>query len=126
MTNDPIADLFIRIKNAQAVKHPTVTMPASKMKEHVADVLKQNGYIADVARKQGKPTDILELTLLYPDKKPAITHMKRVSKPGSRRYSNAASLPRPLSGHGLVIVSTPVGIMSGFDAQKQGIGGEVI
>ena len=126
MVIDPIADMFIRIKNAQAVHHPTVVIPASKVKENIAGVLKENGYIASVTRKSAKPTDMLEIELNYSDKTPAISHIKRISKPGTRRYSSLTHLPRPLSGHGLVILSTPKGIMSGRQAEKAGLGGEII
>ena len=126
MVIDPIADMFIRIKNAQAVNHATVNMPASKVKERIAQVLKDNGYIMDVTRKSAKPTDLLEVTLKYEGKTPSMSHLRRVSKPGARRYSNVSDLPRPLSGHGLSIVSTSHGIMSGNEAQKLGVGGEVI
>jgi small subunit ribosomal protein S8 len=126
MVNDPIADMFIRIKNAQAVMHETITFPASLQNERVARVLQENGYIKSVARKTNKPSDSLIIELRYVDKQPAITHIKRVSKPGARRYSGVSRIPRPLSGHGLVILSTPKGVMSGLQAEKLGLGGEVI
>ncbi len=121
-----IADMFIRIKNAQAVKKTSLVLPASKMKERVAQVLKEAGYIENVERKSAQPADLLEITLRYYGKEPAITHLKTISKPGLRNYSGVATIPRPLSGHGLVIISTPKGVMSGKEAQKQGMGGEVI
>lgn len=126
MVNDPISDMFIRIKNAQAVKHESVLIPASKMKESIANVLVESGYVKSVERKAAKPADMLEVTLRYDNKTPVITHLQRVSKPGLRRYSGAANFPRPLSGHGLVIVSTTQGVMSGAQAQKAGLGGEII
>lgn len=126
MMHDTIADMFIRIKNAQAAKRASLVMPASKMKERIALVLKENGYIEDVKRTAGSPSDSLEITLRYYGKEPAISHLKYISKPGLRRYSSVAAIPRPLSGHGLVIMSTPKGVMSGAQAQKQGVGGEVI
>lgn len=126
MVNDPISDMFIRIKNAQAVKKTTVVMPASKLKESIAKVLVENKYVSSYERKSAKPCDFLELTLSYENKKPVISHLRRVSKPGLRRYSGPAEFPRPLSGHGLVIVSTTQGVMSGAQAQKAGIGGEII
>lgn len=126
MVNDSIADMLIRIKNGYAARKETISMPASKMKERVAQVLKDSGYIADFVRTEATPVDTLEITLRYVGKEPALTHLQRVSKPGLRRYSKVASIPRPLSGHGLVIMSTPRGIMSGAQAQREGIGGEVI
>ncbi len=126
MIIDPIADMFIRIKNAQAVRKSTVIVPASKIKENIAQVLLQNKYIKSVARKPAEVGEILELELLYNGKEPAISHLQRVSKVGARRYSSVESIPRPLSGHGLTILTTPQGVMSGAQAQKAGIGGEVI
>lgn len=126
MTHDPITDFFNRIRNAQAVGKTTVEIPASKLKESIARVLKDTGYIAGVNRIEAKPSDTLELHLKYEGKKPAITQMRRLSKPGGRRYSGADHFPRPLSGYGLVIVSTPKGVMSGRDAEKAGLGGELI
>ncbi len=127
MLHDPIADMFIRIKNAQAVNKPSLILPASHIKESIAIVLQKNNYIKSVQRMAGTKSEMLEIELLYNDtKRPVITHLKRVSKPGSRRYSDVSSIPRPLSGHGLVIMSTPKGVMSGFEAQKIGLGGEVI
>lgn len=126
MVSDPIADMFTRIRNAQAVQQAVVVIPASKQKESIASVLKQSGYIGEVTRKTSQSGDTLEITLHYNEKKPVISHLTRVSKPGSRRYASVTAIPRPLSGHGLVILSTPQGIMSGQDAQKLGLGGEVI
>ena len=104
--HDSIADMFIRIKNAQAVKRDSVSMPASGMRENIAKVLQESGYIESYVRRDGAPVDTLEITLQYTDKQPAITHLKRISKPGLRRYSSVEQIPRPLSGHGLVIMST--------------------
>jgi small subunit ribosomal protein S8 len=126
MINDPIADMLIRIKNAQAIRQETVIIPSSKIKQAIAQVLVDNGYITHFERQEGTPSDTLHLTLRYTDKAGTIHQIKRVSKPGARRYSRATELPRPLSGHGLVIVSTPKGIMSGQQAEKIGVGGEVI
>ncbi len=126
MVTDPIADMFIRIKNAQAVHKPSLVLPASKVKENIARVLKDNQYIADVKREQAEVGENLVIELRYENKEPVITHLRRESKPGSRRYSSVSSIPRPLSGHGLVIISTPQGIMSGRDAEKAGLGGEII
>lgn len=126
MVTDPIADMFIRIKNAQAVRKPSLVLPASKVKENIARVLKDNNYIADVKREKATIGENLVIDLRYENKEPVISHLHRVSKPGSRRYSGVSAIPRPLSGHGLVIISTPQGIMSGRDAEKAGLGGEII
>ncbi len=126
MLHDPIADMFIRIRNALMTHKANVVIPASKVKAAVAAVLREGGFIGDVQHKPGTPGANLEIALRYNGKDPAISHLKRFSRPGLRRYASATRLPRPLSGHGLVIVSTSRGIMSGAQAQKAGLGGEVI
>lgn len=126
MVTSTIADMIIQIKNAQAVNRERFELPASRVKENIARVLTEAGYIESFARKEGKPSDNLEIVLKYNGKQPAITHFKLISKPGLRRYVKVQHIPRPLSGHGLVIISTPMGIMSGAEAQKAGLGGEVI
>lgn len=124
--HDPISDLIIRIKNAQARKHPSVRIPLSKVKQAIASVLLDSGYIAGVKVVEDKPTSFLELALKYEGSTPAINSFVRVSKSGNRVYKGLENLPRPLSGHGLVILSTPKGIMSGSAAVKKNVGGEVI
>jgi small subunit ribosomal protein S8 len=126
MVIDPIADMIIRIKNAQAIRKDMVSMPTSKIKEAIAKVLIDNGYIEALERKEATPADELHLTLRYDNKEGAIHHIQRVSRPGARKYSRVDAFPRPLSGHGLVIISTPQGIMSGRQAEKLGIGGEIL
>jgi small subunit ribosomal protein S8 len=126
MLHDPIADMFIRIKNAQATHKSTVIMPASKVKESILGVLKKNDYIVNFTRSAATVGEVLEVELRYNGKEPAISHLQRVSKVGARRYAGVQDIPRPLSGHGLAIVSTPKGMMSGFEAQRAGLGGEVI
>lgn len=123
---DPISDMFIRIKNAQAVHKTEVVMPASKMKEQIAHVLVREGYANSVKREKGEPGDSISISLKYANDVPAIHHLKRASKPGLRQYKSADNFPRPLSGHGLVIVSTTKGVMSGRAAEAAGLGGEVI
>ncbi len=126
MVNDPIADMIIRITNAQATHKESVAIPSSKMKASVAKVLKEAGYIGDMTQTPAKNGQILELKLKYDGKQPAITQFKRVSRPGLRRYVGGTAIPRPYSGHGLVILSTTQGVMSGIQAQKKGLGGEII
>lgn len=124
--HDPISDLFIRIKNAQARRKSSIVIPFSKVKEAISQVLLDNNYIANLKKIDQAPFPTLEIGLSYTDSKPAISMLKRISKSGGRVYRSADKFPRPLSGHGLVIVSTPKGIMSGYSAQKQNIGGEII
>ena len=124
--HDPISDLISRIKNAQARKHPSVIIPMSKVKHAIAEVLNEAGYIDSVKVIKSQPSDSLELKLKYRDSAPAITHFRRISKSGNRIYRNLSNFPRPLSGHGLVIVSTSKGVMSGESARKQNVGGEIV
>ena len=123
---DPIADMFVRIKNGQAVNKATVRMPASKVKLAIAQLLKAEGYVQDVAiRDQGAKKEI-EIALKYYMGKPAIDRLDRVSKPGLRQYRGKDALPKVLAGLGISIVSTSRGLMTDAQARKQGLGGEVI
>ena len=123
---DPIADMFVRIKNGQAVNKASVRMPASKVKFAIAQLLKAEGYVQDVAiRDQGAKKEI-EIALKYYMGKPAIDRLDRVSKPGLRQYRGKDALPKVLAGLGISIVSTSRGLMTDAQARKQGLGGEVI
>jgi small subunit ribosomal protein S8 len=124
MFNDPISDLLTRIRNAQAARKPKVAMPHSKLKQQVAEILGQNGFIQDVKVSEAAGFKTLELELR--DDPEAITALQRVSKPGRRVYAKAADIPMVLGGRGLVIVSTSSGVMTGRQAHKQGLGGELI
>lgn len=127
--NDPIADMLTRIRNASMQRHATVTMPKSKLKVAIAEILKQEGFIRDfsVQTADGKPFDNIVITLKYTaDREPVITGLKRVSRPGLRIYSKHAEIPRVRGGMGLAIISTPKGVMSGNDAWRQNVGGEVL
>jgi len=125
--NDPIADMLTRIRNAQAVAKKTVSMPASRIKSGIADVLKQEGYIVDhkvIDNDDGKPTLVIELK--YMQGRGVIDRLQRVSRPGLRNYRGKDELPRVLSGLGVAIVSTSGGIMTDANARQQGVGGEVL
>lgn len=125
--NDPIADMLTRIRNACMARHVTVSMPASKMKLAIADILKREGFIRDFEVRDGKPCNTLMITLKYtPDRRPVITGLKRVSKPGLRIYTGRAEIPRVRGGLGLSILSTPKGVMAGHEAWQQHVGGEVL
>jgi small subunit ribosomal protein S8 len=123
---DPIADMLTRIRNAATARHTRVLIPASKMKLNLARVLKEEGYVKDIEILKDNPQGTLRLTLRYVDKKPVLTQLKRVSKPGLRVYTKKANIPRVRGGLGVAILSTPQGVMTGANAYKQGLGGEVI
>ena len=123
---DPIADMLVRIKNAAAVGKQTVKMPSSKTKVAIANVLKGEGYIADVRVTENGAKAELELALKYYEGKPVIEEIKRVSRPGLRIYKGKDELPRVKQGLGILIVSTNKGIMTDRAARSAGLGGEVI
>ena len=125
MTTDPIADFLTRIRNGAMAKHPRVEMPSSKMKIELSRILKEEGYIANfkVVEEKGKKT--LRVFLRYtPDRHSVITDLKRVSRPGSRRYIGKTGIRPVVGGMGISILSTPRGLMTGQSARKEGVGGE--
>ena len=124
---DPIADMFTRIRNAQATAKPTVRMPASKTKQAIAKVLKDEGYVRDyqVSKLENNKAE-LEIALKYFEGKPAIESINRVSRSGLRVYRGKDALPKVMGGLGIAIVTTPAGIMTDAQARAQGVGGEVI
>jgi small subunit ribosomal protein S8 len=124
MFNDSIADLLTRIRNAGTARRRLVVMPYSKMKEQVAQILKDNHFIDDVKVTADGGFKSLEITLSADNQ--TITSLQRVSKPGRRVYTSAQDIPLVLGGRGMVIVSTSGGIMTGRDARKQNLGGELI
>ncbi|GMR17828.1 MAG: 30S ribosomal protein S8 [Gammaproteobacteria bacterium] len=126
MLTDPIADMLTRIRNAQAAEKVSVTFPASRLKQAVAQVLKDEGYIGDIREQsaEGKPT--LEITLKYYEGEPVITELRRVSTPGRRVYQGKDELTQVAGGLGVAIVSTSKGIMSDRAARKAGVGGEIL
>ena len=123
---DPLADMFTRIRNAQAMGKQTVSMPASKLKQALADLLKAEGYVLDARRSESEGKAELEIKLKYFDGKPAIERIERVSRPGLRVYRGREALPKVLGGLGISIVSTSAGLMTDAQARAQGLGGEVI
>jgi small subunit ribosomal protein S8 len=127
-TTDPIADLLTRIRNAITAAHRTVVLPSSNAKREVARILKEQGYIADVSVEPATehPGELLKITLKYTkDRRSAITGLRRLSRPGQRYYVGVGEVPKSLGGLGTMIVSTSSGIMTGHDARKAGVGGEV-
>ncbi|MCB1552298.1 MAG: 30S ribosomal protein S8 [Xanthomonadales bacterium] len=123
---DPIADMLVRIKNALAVGKQAVRMPSSKVKVAIANVLKDEGYIADVNVAQGGAKPVLEIALKYYQGKPVIDRLERVSRSGLRKYRGKDELPKILGGLGVAIISTSKGIMTDSRARAEGVGGEVI
>ena len=124
---DPIADMLTRIRNANQNRAKTVSMPSSKMKEEIAKILKDEGFVEEFSIEENDVQNTLTLTLKYGQKKErVITGLKRVSKPGLRVYSKAEDLPKVLNGLGIAIISTQKGIMTDKKARKENVGGEVI
>ena len=122
---DPVADMLTRIRNAQMAQKPAVSMPASKVKAAICDVLKNEGFIkGHSTSKEGLPT--LTIELKYHQGKPVIELLKRISRPGLRVYKACTDLPKVLGGLGIVVVSTSKGLMTDTQARAQGIGGEVL
>ncbi len=128
MLTDPIADMLARIRNAVMARHDRVVIPASKLKGTIAEVLKSEGYVADVARDtEESGREVISITLKYgKDKIPAIEGIERVSKPGRRVYVRAQDIPKVRSGLGIAVLSTSRGIMSDRQARKVGVGGELL
>ena len=124
---DPIADLLTRIRNAQAAKHDSVTVPASNMKKAICQILVDEGYIKNLSVEEDGKQGIITINLKYAEGRVAVIKgLKRVSKPGLRIYSNAAELPKVMKGLGIAIVSTSKGIMTDRQARKENVGGEVL
>lgn len=126
VSTDPISDMLTRIRNAIAVNKHEVVLPYSKIKESVATILKVNGYIIGVKTVDAAIGKSLVLTMSNEGENSRITEIKRLSRPGRREYTGSKEIPRIKSGRGIVIVSTSKGIMSGDEAKKQGVGGELI
>ena len=127
MVTDPIADMLTRIRNANQMRYIEVEVPASKIKNEIARILKQEGFISDYKVKKSNVQDNLVLTLKYGDKKErVITGLKRISKPGLRVYAKAEEIPSVLSGLGIAIISTSKGMMTDKEARRESLGGEVL
>ena len=124
---DPIADMLTRLRNAMQARHPKVDVPASKLKGEIARILKEEGYIANykVAEEEGKRT--IKIYLKYSDESaPVISKMQRVSRPGRRVYVGSKEIPRVLGGMGINILTTPRGVMTGRNAHRNRVGGEIL
>ena len=124
---DPIADMLTRIRNANTAMHDDVSMPTSKIKEALAQVLHREGYIQGFhINENGGPTKTLTIDMKYVDRKRVINGVKRISTPGLRVYTKAGEVPRVLGGLGVAVVSTSKGLMTDRDARKERVGGEVV
>ncbi len=127
MLTDPVADMLTRIRNANKALQPTVQMPTSRMKEEIARLLKEEGYIRDYRIEGGASFDTLVVELKFGrNRERVITDLKRVSKPGRRVYARKDRLPRVLGGMGVAILSTSTGLVTNRQAQELGVGGEVV
>lgn len=122
---DPISDMLTRIRNAGRALLPAVEIPHSNLKEGIARILQKEGYVAEVA-VDGKVAKTLKLRLKYQGKKSTIEGLRRISTPGLRRYVGATEIPRVLGGMGIAVISTPEGVMTGVQARKKNLGGEVL
>ncbi len=123
---DPIADMLTRIRNANSAKHSTVSIPFSKIKESIANILKNEGYIVDFEiKEEGSKKDIV-VSLKFVDGEEVIKGLKRISKPGRRVYSSVENLPKVLGGLGIAVVSTPKGVFTDKECRKHSVGGEVL
>jgi small subunit ribosomal protein S8 len=124
---DPIADMLTRVRNANSAYHDSVSMPHSKIKTHIAEILQQEGYIAGWKAEDGEKGKILTIDLKYgPNRERSIAGVRRVSKPGLRVYAKAGNLPKVLGGLGVAIISTSNGLLTDRQANKKGVGGEVL
>lgn len=124
---DPIADMLTRLRNANSAHHDTVTMPSSKLKINIAEMLQKEGYIAGFVVEDAKVGKNLTITLKYgPNRERALSGIRRISKPGLRKYAKSTELPKVLGGLGVAILSTSSGLLTDRQAQAKGVGGEVI
>lgn len=124
---DPIADMLTRLRNASAAHHDEVAMPHSKIKEGIANILKSEGYVADVRTEDATVGRTLIVDLKYgPNRERSISGVRRVSKPGLRVYAKRGSMPRVLGGLGIAIISTSAGLLTDRQAEQKGVGGEVL
>jgi small subunit ribosomal protein S8 len=124
---DPVADMLTRIRNASSARHEKCLVPRSRLKVRIAEVLKEEGFIKDFLVHDDGPQGAITILLKYSaDREPAISDIKRVSKPGLRRYVPTGSIPRVLNGMGIAILSTSKGVMADREARKQKVGGELI
>ncbi|UBH06620.1 30S ribosomal protein S8 [Leucobacter sp. Psy1] len=124
---DPVADMLTRLRNASSAHHDDVSLPGSKLKERIAEILKREGYITDWKVEDARVGTTLSLSLKYgPNREPAVEGIKRVSKPGLRVYAGSKEIPSVLGGLGIAILSTSSGLLTDREAEQKGVGGEVL
>ena len=123
---DPIADFLTRIRNASKARKLRVDIPASNMKKSLAEILKSQNFIKDYSVVEDNKQNVLRVELKYTNGSPAISGLKRISKPGLRIYKNSDDLPRVLNGLGVAVISTPKGLLTDKDARTQSVGGEIV
>lgn len=127
MTLDPIADMLTRVRNALIARHPKVDVPASRLKNELARILKEEGYVLNYKLTEEGSKKYIRLYLKYtPSNQPVISKIERVSRPGCRVYVGSKEIPRILGGLGINILTTPKGVMTGTTARKEGVGGEIL
>ena len=127
MTSDPIADMLTRVRNAIRARHPKVDVPASNLKTEIARILKEEGYIANYKVAEEGVKKVIKIYLKYAtDNSPVISGIERVSRPGCRSYSGMNDIPRVQGGLGISILTTPRGVMTGRNARREGVGGEIL
>ncbi len=127
MLTDPISDYLTRVRNALAAQHSDVEVPASRLKKEITRILEQQGYISGFAVEPGAVGEVIQIKLKYADgRRSVISGLERVSRPGRRRYAAHEQIPRVMGGMGTAILSTSTGVMTGHEARRQGVGGEVV
>jgi len=127
MLTDPISDYLTRVRNAIAAQHAEVEIPASRLKREMTRILEEQGYIDGYAVEPTPLGDVIRIQLKYTDgRRPVVTGLRRISRPGRRRYVSHGEIPRVLGGMGTAILSTSVGVMTGHEAKQRGVGGEVV
>jgi len=126
MVTDPVADLINRIKTAQMAKLPSISVPFSNLKLQIAELLSREGYVADVAKRGKKVKKFLDLTLKYEGTVPEVRGVKRISKPSRRVYIGARDIKPVKYGHGMMVISTPKGLLTDKEARKEKVGGEAL
>jgi small subunit ribosomal protein S8 len=127
MLTDPISDYLTRIRNALAAEHAEVEVPASRLRKEMSRILKEQGYVSDYAVEPTRVGDVIRIELKYTeDRRPVISGLQRISRPGRRRYVAQDDVPRVMGGMGTAIISTSAGVMTGHEAKQQGVGGEVV
>ena len=127
MTSDPIADMLTRVRNAISARHPKVDVPASKLKAEIARILKEEGYIANFKVAEEGAKSVIKIYLKYSSENvPVMSHIQRISRPGCRVYVGQTDIPRVQGGMGINILTTPRGVMTGRNARKEGVGGELL